>query len=134
MQDCGFAQLSFAFRGFFGEDVAFMRLFAFKAAASGFFETLAGTAVVFQFWHLFSPISNDESLRLKPGEAKCLAPKGFGNNSRHLTTHTRVALPYKTTAKLLFLFRSHDHDHLPSFQFGELLDGGNFVQIGFYAF
>lgn len=43
------------------------------------------------------------------------------------------ALRFNKRIKLFFLFRPHDHDHLPAFQLGKLLDGGVFFQVGFDA-
>lgn len=77
MKNGCFTQLSFTFGGFFGQDVAFMRLFAFKTAASGFLEPFTGAAMAFHFWHLFSPMIKSEIPEIKPDEAKCLAPLNF---------------------------------------------------------
>jgi hypothetical protein len=56
VQNGCFTQLSFPFGGFFGQDVASMRLFAFKTTCTGSLEPLASAAMAFHFWHLFSPV------------------------------------------------------------------------------
>jgi len=77
VKDGCFTQLSFTLGRLFGQDVTSVRLFALEAACTGFLEALACAAMAFHFWHLFSPMIKVKSLRLKPSEAKCLAPLNF---------------------------------------------------------
>jgi|TARA_R100001132_G_scaffold1968_2_gene1814 hypothetical protein len=51
-------QLAFPLSAFLGQDMASKRLSAFELSATGAFETLCRTAVIFQFWHLELRIVN----------------------------------------------------------------------------
>jgi hypothetical protein len=56
MQNGGFTQLSFPLGGFFGQDMAFVRLFALEPTCTGSLEPFACAAMAFHLWHLFSPV------------------------------------------------------------------------------
>ena len=49
-------QLAFSLGRLFGQNMASVRLIAFKIAAAISLEPFTGAAVAFHFWHLFSPI------------------------------------------------------------------------------
>jgi hypothetical protein len=48
--------LSFTLGAFFSQDMTLVRLLALKSTTTGFFKAFTGSAMAFQFWHLFSPI------------------------------------------------------------------------------
>jgi len=59
----GHTELTFALAALFGEDMAAVRLPAFKATTGGTTEPLGGTAIGFHLWHSLSPASTFKGSR-----------------------------------------------------------------------
>jgi hypothetical protein len=75
MKHCGFTQLSISFSSFLSQDVTAVRLFTLESAGTGALKALGGTAIGFDFRHLFAPNKNKQkSLRFRTRLGKMRRP------------------------------------------------------------